>query len=145
MKLRNLALAAAGTVFLALTSFAQITTVEGDVKGLDGKPVDKADIKITRTDIKGEYKTKTNKKGHYIYMGLPMGTYAVVLSMERMGTHYAVSELAITCGDGLRALPNGVRMRWTQINVNAVGGEGGGSLIVDPRARQAVLIDVSNI
>lgn len=79
------------------------------------------------------------------YTGLPVGTYAVVLSMERMGTHYAVSELAITCGDGLRALPNGVRMRWTQINVNAVGGEGGGSLIVDPRARQAVLIDVSNI
>ena len=74
-----------------------------------------------------------------------VGTYAVVLSMERMGTHYAVSELAITCGDGLRALPNGVRMRWTQVNVNAVGGEGGGTLFVDQRSRQAVLIDVTNI
>ena len=79
------------------------------------------------------------------YTGLPFGTYAVVLSMERMYTHYAVSEMAITCGDGLRALPNGVRMRWIQINVNAVGGEGDGTLFVDQRPRQAVLIDVSNI
>ena len=76
MTLRNLALVAAGTVFLACTSFAQITTVEGDVKGIDGKPVQNAQIKITRTDIKGNYDTKTNKKGHYIYMGLPMGTCA---------------------------------------------------------------------
>ncbi len=79
------------------------------------------------------------------YTGLPLGTYAVVLSMERMGTHYWVSELAITCGEGLRALPNGVRMRWTQINVSAVGGNGAGDFFVDQRPRQAVLIDVSNI
>ena len=77
MKLRNLALAAAGMVFLALTSFAQITTIEGDVKAVDGKPLEKAEINITRTDIKGSYKTKTNKKGHYLYMGLPMGTYTI--------------------------------------------------------------------
>jgi len=82
MTLRNLALVAAGTVFLACTSFAQITTVEGDVKGIDGKPVQNAQIKITRTDIKGNYDTKTNKKGHYIYMGLPMGTYTIALFVD---------------------------------------------------------------
>ena len=82
MKLRNLALVAAGMVFLACTSFAQITTVEGDVKGTDGKPVQNAQIKITRTDIKGNYDTKTNKKGHYIYMGLPMGTYNIALFVD---------------------------------------------------------------
>jgi tetratricopeptide (TPR) repeat protein len=82
MKLRNLALVAAGTVFLACTALAQITTVEGDVKGIDSKPVDKAQIKITRTDIKGNYETKSNKKGHYIYMGLPMGTYSIALWMD---------------------------------------------------------------
>src|SRR6185295_16623549 len=82
MKLRNLALVAAGTVFLACTALAQITTVEGDVKGIDGKPIEKAQIKITRTDIKGSYETKTNKKGHYIYMGLPMGTYNIALFMD---------------------------------------------------------------
>ncbi|WP_296228599.1 hypothetical protein [Ralstonia sp. UBA689] len=79
------------------------------------------------------------------YTGLPPGTYAVVLSMERMDTYYWVSEFAISCGEGLRALPNGVRMRWTQILVNAVGGNGGGDLFVDQRSRQVLLIDVSNI
>jgi len=73
MKLRNLAMTAAGMVFLAFTSLAQIATLEGTVKGVDGKPVQGAAVKITRTDIKGEYPTKTDKKGHYIYMGLPFG------------------------------------------------------------------------
>jgi len=82
MKFRNLAVAAAATTMLALTSFAQITTIEGDVKGEDGKPIDKAQIKITRTDIKGNYDTKTNKKGHYLYMGLPMGTYDVQVLVD---------------------------------------------------------------
>lgn len=77
MKFRNLAVAAAGMAFLAVSAFAQITTIEGVVKGADGKPVDKAEILITRTDIKGNYKTKTDKKGHYLYMGLPMGKYDI--------------------------------------------------------------------
>ena len=53
-----------------------------DVKGADGKPVENAQIKMIRTDIKGNYKTKTNKKGHYIYMGLPMGTYDIRCSSK---------------------------------------------------------------
>jgi tetratricopeptide (TPR) repeat protein len=82
MKLRNLALVAAGLLVSALTGFAQITTVEGDVKGADGKPVQNAVIKITRTDIKGSYETKSNKKGHYIYMGLPIGNYNLALFVD---------------------------------------------------------------
>ena len=82
MKIRSLAQAVAGTVLLACTSYAQITTLEGDVKGTDGKPVQNAEIQITRTDIKGSYKTKTNKKGHYIYMGLPIGFYNVALFID---------------------------------------------------------------
>jgi tetratricopeptide (TPR) repeat protein len=82
MKLRSLAQVAAGMMFLAAGAFAQITTIEGDVKGADGKPVEKAVVKITRTDIKGNYETKTNKKGHYLYMGLPMGTYSLEVVIE---------------------------------------------------------------
>src|SRR5215471_419307 len=82
MKLRSLVQAAAGMTFLAIGAFAQITTIEGDVKGADGKPIEKAVVKITRTDIKGSYETKTNKKGHYLYMGLPMGTYNLELLIE---------------------------------------------------------------
>ena len=77
MKFRNLGVAAAGMAFLAVSAFAQITTIEGIVKGQDGKPVEKAEVQIIRTDIKGSYKTKTDKKGHYLYMGLPMGKYNI--------------------------------------------------------------------
>lgn len=80
MKIRNLAFSAAGMALFALASFAQITGVEGVVKGPDGKVVQGAIIKIHRTDIKGDYATKpTDKRGHYIYNGLPIGTYDLSL------------------------------------------------------------------
>src|SRR4051794_30981410 len=82
MKFRNLGVAAAGMAFLAVSALAQITTIEGVVKGQDGKPVEKAEIQILRTDIKGSYKTKTDKKGHYLYMGLPMGKYDVSVLVD---------------------------------------------------------------
>jgi len=82
MNIRNLGVAGAGMAFLAVSAFAQITTIEGIVKGQDGKPVEKADILITRTDIKGSYKTKTDKKGHYLYMGLPMGKYTIDVMVD---------------------------------------------------------------
>src|SRR5690242_16237315 len=82
MKIRNLVVAAAGALFLAVTSFAQISAIEGDVKAPDGQPAVKAVIKIVRTDIKGNYKCETNKKGHYFYNGLPLGTYNVTVEIE---------------------------------------------------------------
>src|ERR1039457_7281297 len=82
MKFRNLVVAAAGACLLALTSFAQISAIEGDVKGEDGNPAANAAIKIVRTDIKGNYPCKTNKKGHFFYNGLPLGTYNVSVEMD---------------------------------------------------------------
>src|SRR4051794_41004580 len=82
MKFRNLVVAAAGALFLALTSFAQITAIEGDVKGEDGSPKVNAVVKITRTDIKGNYKCNTNKKGHYFYNGLPLGKYNIAVEVD---------------------------------------------------------------
>src|SRR4051794_20282994 len=82
MKLRNLVVATAGALLLALTSFAQISAMEGDVKGEDGQPAVKALIKITRTDIKGSYKCETNKKGHFFYNGLPLGTYNIAVEVD---------------------------------------------------------------
>jgi Tfp pilus assembly protein PilF len=75
MKIRTLAIPA-GMALFAFVSLAQITGIEGVVKSEDGKPLQGAVIKIHRTDIKGEYATKpTDKKGHYIYNGLPYGKY----------------------------------------------------------------------
>src|ERR1041385_2058078 len=82
MKSRNFVVAGAGVLLLALSAFAQITAIEGDVKGTDGQPVVKAVVKITRTDIKGSYKCDTNKKGHYFYNGLPLGTYTISVEVD---------------------------------------------------------------
>src|ERR1035441_5244000 len=77
MNSRNAAFAAVGLAFLALASYAQVATVEGDVIGTDGKPVVGAIIKLHRTDIKWDSQTKTDKKGHYIHAGVPLGMYQI--------------------------------------------------------------------
>ena len=82
MKFRNLILATAGLLFFGFTSLAQITAIEGDVKGDDGKPLVGAVVKIDRYDITAHYKTKTDKKGHYFYNGLPLGNYNVTLEVD---------------------------------------------------------------
>jgi len=57
---------------------AQISAIEGQVTNTDGTPAVGAKILIEREDMKGVYKgAKTDKKGHYIYNGLPLGTYKV--------------------------------------------------------------------
>jgi tetratricopeptide (TPR) repeat protein len=63
---------------------AQIAAIEGDVKGPDGQPLKGAVILIERQDMKGTYKgAKTDKKGHYIYNGLPFpGTYTVSIFVD---------------------------------------------------------------
>jgi tetratricopeptide (TPR) repeat protein len=75
----------AATALLAMAgAFAQTSSIEGDVKGEDGKAYagqdKKADyVEIERTDIKGNYKTHVDKKGHYFHAGLPLGTYNIRL------------------------------------------------------------------
>ena len=69
-------------VFFAAAGWAQTGAIEGDVKGEDGAALRGALVKIERTDIKGNYKVKTDKKGHYFHAGLPLGTYNVVLEVN---------------------------------------------------------------
>jgi tetratricopeptide (TPR) repeat protein len=82
MKFRNLILATAGLLVFGFTLLAQITAIEGDVKGEDGKLLVGAVIKLDRTDITAHYKTKTDKKGHYFYNGLPLGNYIVTVEVD---------------------------------------------------------------
>src|ERR1035438_8215567 len=82
MKFRGLILASAGLLFFGFTALAQITAIEGDVKGDDGKMLVGAVVKIDRNDITAHYKTKTDKKGHYFYNGLPLGNYNVTIEVD---------------------------------------------------------------
>ncbi len=80
-RLRN-SIVLAGFCLLATTAWAQTTTLQGDVKGADGQGLKGAVIDLTRTDIKGHYTVKSDKHGHWLYTGLPAGTYDISCSVD---------------------------------------------------------------
>jgi len=74
-QLRRLLLLSGFALLVTAPIWAQVTTMEGSVKDENGQPVAKALIKLDRTDIKGHYEVKSDKKGHWFYTGLPLGTF----------------------------------------------------------------------
>jgi tetratricopeptide (TPR) repeat protein len=68
---RKLAIGIPLTLLFSVACWGQTAAFEGDVKGEDGKPMVKVTVHLDRTDIKGNYNVKTDKKGHYYYGGLP--------------------------------------------------------------------------
>ena len=109
--------ALAVAVLLAVPSvpaFAQVAELRGSVfmQQADGQKVPLADAKIDvyRTDIRGQYDTKTNKKGEFVFAGLPFtGTYTVVASHPTATANFVPGvkvgrgvpvEISVTPGDG---------------------------------------------
>ncbi len=82
MQVSKLALAAVPLLLCAGAAWAQTSSLEGDVKGEDGQPLRGAQVRIERQDIKGTYRTKTDKKGHYFHAGLPLGSYTIILEVD---------------------------------------------------------------
>jgi tetratricopeptide (TPR) repeat protein len=80
--LRKFAIAIPLTVLFSAACWGQTAAFEGDVKGEDGKPLVKVPIHLDRLDIKGNYKVNTDKKGHYYYGGLPLGTYKIWVEVD---------------------------------------------------------------
>ena len=60
-------------------SSAQTGGLTGKTIQADGTPCVKCTVEIDRTSIKGHYETKTDKKGNYVYVGLPTDVYKVTL------------------------------------------------------------------
>ena len=73
---------ALAAVFAAVSFGQAMTAIQGTIKGADGKPIKDAEVKITRTDIKANYKIKTNKDGKFNYATLPFGTYDVEITAD---------------------------------------------------------------
>src|SRR5918999_4724893 len=72
-------------VSASISAVAQVGELRGTVmmQQADGQKVPLADaqIDVFRTDITGKYNTKTNKKGEFVFAGLPfVGTYVVAAS-----------------------------------------------------------------
>lgn len=87
MKSKNLSLAfavCALVALLTLTASAQVGRIEGDViKTGTTEPIVGAQVDIVRTDIKGNYPVKTDKKGHFLHAGVPfVGTYTIIVSAD---------------------------------------------------------------
>jgi tetratricopeptide (TPR) repeat protein len=99
----------------SVPAFAQVGELRGTVmmeQNGQKVPLAEAKIDVYRTDMKGTYETKTNKKGEFVFAGLPfVGTYAVAASHPtarpnfvpgvRPGRGQAV-EVVVTPGDGKR-------------------------------------------
>jgi tetratricopeptide (TPR) repeat protein len=81
-QVKSLLFSAFAFLLLSLPAFSQTTAAEGIVKDETGKPVVGAVVTFERTDIKGHYQLKTDKKGHYGHYGLPMGVYNVTVAID---------------------------------------------------------------
>jgi len=100
----------------SVTSIAQVGELRGTVsmQQADGQkvPLAEAQIDVFRTDIKGEYHTKTTKKGEFVFAGLPLvGTYVVVASHATAAPNFIPNirvgqgvpvDITVTPGDGKR-------------------------------------------
>ena len=81
-QLRRLLLLNGFVLLAAGLACAQTTMLEGNVKDPTGQPLKGAKIVLDRTDIKGHYEVKTDKKGHWLYMGLPAGNYNIACEVD---------------------------------------------------------------
>ncbi len=102
---------------------AQTSALEGHVIGEDGKPLKGALIRIERTDVRGNYKVKTDKKGRYFHAGLPLGTYSV--SCEVDGKVWdTVAGVRTTLGEGKNVDFNLQKVRARQKALQAAAASG---------------------
>src|SRR4029077_14170252 len=64
---------------------ATTPTIQGDIKGPDGKPLPGAEVRIERKDAKVSPVTVTaDKNGRYVFNNLALGSYKVVASKNGM-------------------------------------------------------------
>ncbi len=125
----------AATIFIAsaaLTAVGQVGQLRGHVviKQADGQTVPASDaaIDVYRTDLAGKYNTKTNKKGEFVFAGLPfVGTYIIAASHPSAAPSFLQDvkvgkdidyEVTMSPGDGKRL---------TYDEIKSAGARGGGS------------------
>ena len=82
MKRNTVWLAMFALLTFTVSAFAQVGRIEGDiVKRGSTEGIPGAEVVIERTDIKGSYPVKSDKKGHYLHAGVPyVGTYTIMVS-----------------------------------------------------------------
>lgn len=132
------ALAVAVLIAASMTTFAQVAELRGKVmmKQADGQTVPLADaqIDVFRTDMKGSYKTTTNKNGEFVFAGIPfVGIYTVLASHPTAAPNWVDGakagrdipvDIVVTPGDGKR--PTFEEIKAAGGGRSTPGGAGGG-------------------
>jgi len=100
VRLRRLGLGiAAVLVVTAVPMLAQTGGITGKATLQDGTPCVKCIVVIERQEIKGSYTVKTDKKGGYTYIGLPLGNYKITLEDPSGKTLYYFNGKHVGIGD----------------------------------------------
>jgi tetratricopeptide (TPR) repeat protein len=137
-------------VSTAVMAAAQAGPLRGHVvmKQADGTtvPAAGAQIDVFRTDIAGKYETKTDKKGEFVFAGLPyVGTYVVAASQAGARPDWIPNvkagrdvdyTLTLSPGDGTRLTLERIKAAMAQM---AAGGRGPAQPTAADKARQAEL------
>jgi tetratricopeptide (TPR) repeat protein len=128
--------------FASLTAVAQVGELRGHVwmQQADGQkvPLGDAQIDVFRIDMKADYHVKTNKKGEFVFAGLPfIGVYAVAASHPTAKPNWVNGvkagrdipcEITVTPGDGKRFTYDEIKAAGgASPNPPAAGGGGGGN------------------
>lgn len=137
--------------FATVTAVAQVGELRGTVfmQQADGTKVPLADanIDVYRTDIKGDYHTKTNKKGEYVFAGLPfVGEYTIIASHPTAKPNFLtkfkvgrqiMADITVTPGEGKKLTLEETKN--IAPTAPAAGGSSGGSESAADRAKREEL------
>jgi Carboxypeptidase regulatory-like domain len=122
----------------------QSGSVQVDVKGLDGKPVNGAEVRI-ETAKAGALSVKTDQKGRYVFKNLAAGLYKVTVLVNNvptsLGNVRARSQGPVRLEFNLKAIAAGKKPKqWAW--VRETGSHFGGSWVdVDESGRVAAGLD----
>lgn len=131
----------------ALPARAQMGAFEGEVKDAEGKPLVGAWVLIERTDVRGNYKVKTDKRGRYFHAGIPLGIFNLTLARDDKGQQKLdqVNNVRMRLGEPVAINFDLKEVRDRQLAAQAGiqleqqpqggGGGGGGGLSKEQRAK----------
>ncbi len=119
MKIKLFVVAVLLTACSALSAFAQVGRMEGEVKKRGtNEPIPNADVQIQRNDIKWSANLKTDKKGKFIHAGVAYGgTYVLIVGADGFAPAFynglrpdqPVPAIELDAGDGKRLTLEEVR------------------------------------
>lgn len=127
---------------MAASAFAQNCSIQGAVKGMDGKPLPGATVKVERTDANARaVNLKSDAKGNYVANGLPVGTFKVAaydkMHGKEIGGITTKSGSAVTADLNLSTKSNNKLEKHYIWQKSEAGNEIGGRWVEDSKSTAA--------